>query len=58
MMQICGVLIALPRMLLFETTLKEKKFPDIWEKANLVPVHKKKNLSISLLLFLAKYFKG
>ena len=29
MIQICGDPIALPLMFVFETTLKEKKFPDI-----------------------------
>ena len=45
-MQICGDPIVLPIMLAFETALKEKKFPNIWKKANVVPVHKKgeKNL--------------
>ena len=41
MIQICGDPIALPLMFVFETTLKEKKFPDIWKKANVVSVHKK-----------------
>ena len=46
MIQICGDPIALPLMLEFETALKEKKFPDIWKKANVFPVHKneEKNL--------------
>ena len=41
MMQICVDPIALPLMLIFEMTLKEKKFPDIYKKANMVPVHTK-----------------
>ena len=41
MIQICGDPIALPLRLVFEMALKEKKFPDIWKKANGVPVHKK-----------------
>ena len=41
MIQICVDPIALPLMLIFEMTLKEKKFPDIQKKANVVPVHKK-----------------
>ena len=46
MIQICGDPIVLPIMLAFETALKEKKFSNIWKKANVVPVHKKgeKNL--------------
>ena len=41
MIQICGHAIALPLMLVFKTALNEKKLPDIWKKANIVPVHKK-----------------
>ena len=46
MIQICGESIALPLKLIFETVLKEKRFPDIWKIANVVPVRKKdeKNL--------------
>ena len=51
-------------MLVFKTALKEKKIPDIWKKANLVPVHKKeeKNLlkncrPISLLPIFSKVFE-
>ena len=46
MIQICGDPIVLPIMLAFKTALKEKRFPNIWKKANVVPVNKKgeKNL--------------
>ena len=44
MIQVCGDPIALPLMLVFETALKEKKIPDRWKKANVVPVHKKKEI--------------
>ena len=44
MIQVCGDPIALPLMLVFETALKEKKIPDGWKKANVVPVHKKKEI--------------
>ena len=61
MIQICGDPIALPLMLEFETALKEKKFPDIWKKANVFPVHtnEEKNLlknyrPISLLPIFSK----
>ena len=64
MIQISGDSIALPLMLVFKTALKEKKIPDIWKKANLVPVHKKeeKNLlkncrPISLLPIFSKVFE-
>ena len=64
MLQICGESIALPLKLLFETALKEKKIPDIWKLANVVPAHKKeeKNLlknycPISLLPIFSKIFE-
>ena len=64
MKQICCDPIALPLMLVFEAALKEKKFPDIWKKANMVPAHKKegKNLlknycPISLLAIFSKVFE-
>ena len=51
-------------MLVFETTLKEEKFPDIWKIANVVLFHKKeeKNLlknyrPISLLPIFSKVFE-
>ena len=44
MIQICGHAIALPLMLVFKTALNEKKLPDIWKKANIVPVHKKRKI--------------
>ena len=48
--QICGDPIALPLLLLFATTLKEKKFLDLWKKLNVVPVHKKEEKNIKKLL--------
>ena len=55
--------IALTLKLLFETKLKEKKFPDIWKLANVVPVHKKEEKKllknyrpISLLPIFSKIF--
>ena len=64
MIQICGESIALPLKLLFETALKEKKFPDIWKLANVVPVHKKEEKKllknyrpISLLPIFRKIFE-
>ena len=62
--QIYGESIALPLKLLFETALKEKKFPDIWKLANVVPVHKKEEKKllknyrpISLLPIFSKIFE-
>ena len=43
MIQFCGNANALPLILVFETALKEKKFPDIRKKTNAVlPIKKKK----------------
>ena len=63
-LQICGDPIALPLMLVFETTLKEEKFPDIWKIANVVPFHKKEENNllkiyrpISLLPIFSKVFE-
>ena len=44
MIQICGESIALPLKLLFETALKEKKFPDIWKLANSSCSQKRKTI--------------
>ena len=44
--QICGDSIPLPFTLILEPALKEKKSPDIWEKANVVPVHKKEQKNL------------
>ena len=56
--------IALTLKLLFETKLKEKKFPDIWKLANVVPIHKKEEKKllknyrpISLLPIFSKIFE-
>ena len=64
MIHICGDPIALPLMLVFEMALKEKKFPDIWKKANVVTVHKKEENDllrnyrpISLLSGFSKVFE-
>ena len=46
MIQICSESIPLPLKLLFETTLKEKKIPDIWKLANVVPVCKKEESNL------------
>ena len=64
MIQICSESIPLPLKLLFETTLKEKKIPDIWKLANVVPVCKKEESNllknyrpISLLPIFSKIFE-
>ena len=42
MIKICGESITVPLKIIFEQSLKEKKFPEVWKKANIVPVLKKR----------------
>lgn len=41
MIQICSELITVPSKTIFEQSLKERKFSEIWRKINVVPMHKK-----------------
>ena len=57
--------ITVPLKTIFEQSLKEKKFPEVWKKANIVPVNKKvdkdliKNYRpISLLPIFSKVYEG
>ena len=63
MIKICGESITVPLKIIFEQSLKEKKFPEVWKKANIVPVYKKdhKNLiknycPVSLLPIFCKIY--
>ena len=42
MIKICSQSLILPLKIIFEHSLKKGKFPKIWKKTNVVPVHKKK----------------
>ena len=42
MIKIWGESITVPLKVIFEQSLKEKKFLEVWKKANVVSVHKKK----------------
>ena len=62
--RICGESIASSHNLLFETSLKEKKLPDKWKLANVLPVHKKEKKALlktmallAYVLFLVKYME-
>ena len=46
MIKICGESIAVPLKIIFERSLKERKFPELWKKANIVPVHKKEDKNL------------
>ena len=43
MINICAQSLVLPLKIIFEHSLKKGKFPEIWKKANIVPVHKKED---------------
>ena len=64
MIKICSVSLTALLRIIFEQSLKGGTFPEIWKKANVVPVHKKeykkllKNYSpISLLHIFSKIFE-
>ena len=62
MIKICSESVTIPLKIIFEESLKKKIFPEIWKKANVVPIHKKdktliKNYRlISLLPIFGKIF--
>ena len=43
MIQICKEVITITLKRIFDQSLKEGKFPEIWKVANAVPVHKKED---------------
>ena len=64
MIKICGASITVPLKIIFEQSLKERKFPELWRKIDVVPVHKKedKNLiknyrPVSLLPIFSKIYE-
>ena len=63
--KICSQSLILPLKIIFEHSLQECKFPKIWKKANVVPVHKKEDkmlvknyCPISLHPIFGKMFEG
>ena len=46
MIIICGESITVPLKITFEQSLKEKKFSEVWKKANVVTVHKKEEKNL------------
>ena len=63
-LKLCGKSICKPLDLTFQSCMKQGKFPTEWEKANVVPVHKKEDKQIlknyrltSLLPISGKMFK-
>ena len=64
MLKICGNSIYKPLQLIFRSCIENGKFPSEWEKANVVPVHKKGNKQtlenyhpVSLLPICGKIFE-
>ena len=64
MIKLCEKSITIPLKLIFEESLKCGVFPEIWKKANVVPVHKKEDKTlvknyrpISLLPIFGKIFE-
>ena len=67
MIKMCSESITLTLNIIFQESLEKEKFPEIWKKANVVPVHKKEEKTfiinyrpISLLpyLSLATFLNG
>ena len=46
MIRICDDSLVFPLKLIFEACLKEGVFPEVWKRANVVPVHKKNNKNL------------
>ena len=64
MIKLCDVALVFPLKLIFENCLRQGVFPEMWKKANVVPIHKKneKNFKenyrpISLLQVFGKIFE-
>ena len=64
MIKICCQSLTLPLKVIFEHSIKKGKFPEIWKKANVVPVHKREDKMlvknyrpISLLPIFGKMFE-
>ena len=43
MIKICCQSLILPLKIIFDHSLKKGKFPELWKKTIVVPVHKKEN---------------
>ena len=64
MIKICNESITISLKIIFDVSLKNGVFPEIWKRANVVPAHKKDNKSlvknyrpISLLPIFGKIFE-
>ena len=60
MIKICSESVTIPLKIIFEESLQKGIFPEIWKKANVVPIHKKEDkiyCPISLLPIFGKVFE-
>ena len=57
MIKICGESITVSLKIISEQLLKEKKFPEVWKKANIVPVHKKEDKNLIKTIAQSVYFQ-
>ena len=60
MIKICSESVTIPLKIIFEESLQKGIFPEIWKKANVVPIHKKEDkiyCLISLLPIFGKVFE-
>ena len=64
MLKICGSSVCRPLQIIYKSCLDRGKFPQVWKKANVVPVHKKNDKQlvqnyrpISLLSICGKIFE-
>ena len=64
MIKNCSEWVTIPLKIIFEESLKKETFPEIWNKANIIPIHKKEDKTliknfrlISLRLIFGKIFE-
>ena len=57
MIKICNESIITPLKIIFDESLKNSVFPEIWKTANVVPVHKKDDKNLVKIIALSVYFQ-
>ena len=48
MIKICSQSLTLPLKIIFARSIKKGKFPEIWKKANVVPVYKREDTVLQI----------
>ena len=56
MIKIFSQSLTLPLKIIFKHSIKKGKFPEIWKKANVVPVHKREDKILVKIIILLVYF--